>query len=264
MTVSNEEIPQRAERSSTEIVHSLFGPFAGLCWGDFSCSHHRQRGRLYASSNVIAFFSNLFGFEQRLCLQLADVAEIKAFRTTSVCITTHEGEQYIFKSFSDRGLVVALLSQLKQKTRSDDEPILNGFMISQSYADDSRLDVSMENPVCAHHASEEAPEQSGSAPEPSPVEEDGEMETSSDADSVQSDRSVTAPDVDPQDAWDDAKNGNDPPYSETALNVSMIYYSICDLSYANKTSVCLCRNSCCRVHSMSSLPCFSLSVHRIP
>lgn len=212
-----EEMPQRAERSSTEIVHSLFGPSVGLCWGDFSCSHHRQRGRLYASSNVIAFFSNLFGFEQRLCLQLTDVAEIKPYRSTSVSITTVEGEQYIFKSFSDRELVVALISQLKQKTRSEDEPMLNDSIMSQSYADDTRLEI--ENTASAQHASEEAPEESSS-----PLDKDGENETSSDADSVADsvhmDRS--SPDANPQNAWEDAKHANDPPYSETALDVSTV------------------------------------------
>lgn len=270
MTLNSEEIPRRAERSSTEIVYSLFGPSVGLCWGDFSCSHHRQRGRLYASSNAIAFFSNLFGFEQRLCLQLADVVEIKAVRTTSVCITTSEGEQYIFKSFSNRELVVALLLQLKQKTRSDNDPMLTDSVLAQSHADDSRLDVSMEDPTSAQHASEEVPEPSTSALGPSPVEKEMEIETSSDADSVQTDRCVAlaSPSVYPQDAWDDAKNGNGPPYNETAIDVSMIYCltheSNWDLSRAHMTSVHLRRNSYCRVLSMSSLLCFSLTVHRIP
>ena len=210
-------MPQRAERSSTEIVHSLFGPSVGLCWGDFSCSHHRQRGRLYASSNVIAFFSNLFGFEQRLCLQLADVAEIKPYRSTSVSITTLEGEQYIFKSFSDRELVVALILQLKQKTRlEEDEPMLNDPIMSQSYVDDSRLDMSKENAASEHHASEEAPEESSSPPG-----KEGENETSSDDDSMHMDRS--SPEADPQTAWEDAKQANDPPYNETTLDVSTVF-----------------------------------------
>jgi type IV secretory pathway ATPase VirB11/archaellum biosynthesis ATPase len=164
-------------------------------------------------------------------LQLADVVKIKAFRTTSVRITTREGEQYIFKSLSDRELVVALLLQLKQKTRSENEPMLTDSTLSQSDADNSRLDVSLEDPPSEQHASEKVMEQSSSALEPSSVEKEMEIEASSDADSVQSDRCVVTPYVDPQDAWDKAKNGNDPPYSETALEVSMMYYWTRELNW---------------------------------
>ena len=42
------------------------------------------------------------------------MTDIQQFRSTSIQITTVEGEQYIFKSFENRELVTLLLQQLKQ------------------------------------------------------------------------------------------------------------------------------------------------------
>lgn len=102
------------ERSSTEIVHALFGPAVGACWGDFSCNYNRQQGRLYAASKALLFYSNLFGFERRICMMLLDVEEISLYRTTSVRIAMVDGEEFIFKSLAERTFVVKLLEDLRR------------------------------------------------------------------------------------------------------------------------------------------------------
>lgn len=107
---------ERARNShlhSTEIVHALFGPSVGPCWGNFSCQYHRHRGRLYASSNAVLFYSQLFGFERKLCFYLQDIYHVEAYRSTSIRITTLDSEEHIFKSFYNREDVVQLLNQLK-------------------------------------------------------------------------------------------------------------------------------------------------------
>jgi hypothetical protein len=106
------------ERSSwgmaTQMVHSLFGVEFGPCWGDFFCSHGRIRGRLYAVTNGILFYSNLLGFERRLCLQFANVTSIVLHRTTSIRIEVADFDYYIFRSFQDREQVLQLLVRLKR------------------------------------------------------------------------------------------------------------------------------------------------------
>ena len=245
MTLTHEEMPpMRAEQTSTEILRSLFpGASVGLCWGDFSCSHYRQRGRLYAASNAIAFFSNLFGFERRICLQLDDVTDIKAIRTTSVQITTVEGEQYIFKSFANRELVVLLLLQLKQEHT-------NGTRL-RSYSDqslDERLNI-LETSVDSlpeQSTEEDSNRQrvkplltldtlSSTLPQRGPQDSDSEPEgaesvTTEDAISTSPSRKPTpdippefppvdSPKVDPQELWENTKDANDPPYHETSIDV---------------------------------------------
>lgn len=107
------------ERSSswgiaTRMVHSLFGVEFGPCWGDFFCSHGRIRGRMYAVTNGILFYSNLLGFERRLCLQFANVTSIALHRTTSIRVEIADYEYYIFRSFHDREQVLQLLVRLKR------------------------------------------------------------------------------------------------------------------------------------------------------
>lgn len=99
--------------ASSEIVMSLFGESVGPCWGDFSCSYYGIRGRLYATSQAILFYTNLLGFERRICLLIRDVAELGLYRTTSIRIHMADLEIYIFKSFNDREKVLHLLNGLK-------------------------------------------------------------------------------------------------------------------------------------------------------
>ena len=99
--------------ASTSIVETLFGPGLGPCWGDFSCTYNRIRGRLYATSQAVLFYTNLLGFERRICLLLRDIARMELYRTTSIRFSTADDETYIFKSFNDREQVLHLLKGLK-------------------------------------------------------------------------------------------------------------------------------------------------------
>mmetsp|Transcript_17506 Transcript_17506/g.25901 ORF Transcript_17506/g.25901 Transcript_17506/m.25901 type:complete len:503 (+) Transcript_17506:195-1703(+) len=102
----------------TEIAHSIFGQSVGNCYGSFSCNLTRQHGRLYVASRAIMFYSNLFGFERRLCLPLSDVIDIKIYRSTSIFIAMFDGEEFIFKSFSHRERVVVLVKKLIAAARA--------------------------------------------------------------------------------------------------------------------------------------------------
>ena len=95
------------ERSA--VVMTVFGPSVGPCIGDFSTTYNRVNGRLYASTKAILFYSNLFGFERRLCLLLSEVTTIEIFRSTSIRISTIDCEEYIFKKFQNRDHVVSIL-----------------------------------------------------------------------------------------------------------------------------------------------------------
>ena len=109
--------PRRLSSSlpaSTAIVETLFGAGLGPCWGDFSCTYTRIRGRLYATSAAVLFYTNLLGFERRICLLLRDIATVELYRTTSLRFsTTDDDETYIFKSFNDREQVLHLINGLK-------------------------------------------------------------------------------------------------------------------------------------------------------
>jgi hypothetical protein len=99
------------ESSHTVLTH--FGRSVGSCWGDFYCTNNRIRGRLYATSNAILFYTNLLGFERRLCLLLKEVEDIRLFKTTSISIRTVDNETYIFKSFNNREQVLHLIKALQ-------------------------------------------------------------------------------------------------------------------------------------------------------
>lgn len=94
---------------ATKEAHELFGRTVGTCYGSFSCSHSRIRGRLYVSSRALLFYSSLLGFETRISLDFHDVLEIESFRTTSISVRTFEGETYVFKTFEDRNAALRLL-----------------------------------------------------------------------------------------------------------------------------------------------------------
>ena len=94
---------------TTKEAQELFGRSIGKCYGSFSCSHSRIRGRLYVSSRAFLFYSSLLGFETRISLECQDVLEIELFRTTSISVRTFEGETYVFKSFENRNAALQLL-----------------------------------------------------------------------------------------------------------------------------------------------------------
>lgn len=256
MMASNGSSPpaRRVERPSTEIVHSLFGKSVGRCWGDFFCSHYRQRGRLYAASNAICYFSNLFGFERRICLQLDDVTDIQQFRSTSIQITTVEGEQYIFKSFENRELVTLLLQQLKQghangttrlRTDSEEESVerLDPLETSIDVRDDKRADKQVTDSNTALETlestvQEEMPASPGleSLDEVDSVTTDaaiasdvpakpadtqaasadgGDNPLASSADTLSEETNV-------QEEWELVKSSNDPPYNETSIDALVL------------------------------------------
>lgn len=263
---------RREERPSTEIVHSLFGVSVGRCWGDFSCSHYRQRGRLYAASNAIGFFSNLFGFERRICLHLDDVSNIAAFRTTSIQVTTTEGEQYIFKSFQNRELVVLLLLQLKQghsngstrqRTDSDDE---SGERLAPL---ETSVDMSMDS--TSEQVDETAKRQQDSTTAletlPSVVEEGEESRSpgnESESETVTTDAAVAVippvippdepeappesslensteilPEVVSLEQWESAKNVKEPPFNEISVDVRRLFWCFRGMLLVSLKLTCL-------------------------
>jgi hypothetical protein len=113
-------LPDRFDRASmvaaSDVVRALFGAQVGPCWGDFFCTHNRIRGRLFAVTTGVLFYSNLLGFERRLCLRFADIVSITLYRTTSICIeiADYGSETYIFKSFHNREQVLQLLLGLRR------------------------------------------------------------------------------------------------------------------------------------------------------
>jgi hypothetical protein len=91
---------------------ALFGPSVGPCIGDFSTTYNRVNGRLYAATKALLFYSNLFGFERRLCLQFSDVTEVELFGSTSIRVNMVDCEEYIFKKIAHRVAVLELLKEL--------------------------------------------------------------------------------------------------------------------------------------------------------
>jgi GRAM domain len=109
---------QHQERSA--VVLALFGRTVGLCVGDFSTTYyHRANGRLYAATHAILFYSNLFGFERRLCLRFSDIETIERYRSTSIKITMVDYEDHIFRKFVNREHVLQLLTDLHDKAMRD-------------------------------------------------------------------------------------------------------------------------------------------------
>jgi hypothetical protein len=104
------------ERSA--VVLALFGPSVGPCVGDFSTTYNRVNGRLYAATRSILFYSNLFGFERRLCLNLLDIESIEAYRSTSIRINMVDCEDHVFRKIFDRDQVLKLLQELYEQEAS--------------------------------------------------------------------------------------------------------------------------------------------------
>jgi len=98
---------------TTEIVKALFGDGDSSPIGDvvddFSCSFQRQAGRLYVSTEGLFFFSNLFGFEKKIRINYKQALGITIARTTSLSVTTMEGEEFVFRSFENRENVLNII-----------------------------------------------------------------------------------------------------------------------------------------------------------
>lgn len=131
----------------TEIAHSIFGQSVGCCYGSFSCNLNRQHGRLYVASKAIMFYSNLFGFERRLCLPLSDVTDTKIYRSTSIFIAMFDGEEFIFKSFSHRERVVVLVQRLLAAARGP-EILSEEPEVSETVKLNDAVDELSDKPTC--------------------------------------------------------------------------------------------------------------------
>ncbi|CAB9521515.1 GRAM domain containing [Seminavis robusta] len=124
-TPPRSQVPLSSSSATTEIVKSMFGPSVGLCWGDFSCQHNHVRGRLYASSEAVLFYSNIFGFEKKIALRYDDVQQMQLYRATSIQVSVLDkpshGEDdvthYVFKGFSDRAQTLQILIDLWQQSQ---------------------------------------------------------------------------------------------------------------------------------------------------
>eukprot|EP00551_Chaetoceros_affinis_P004295 CAMPEP_0203666328 /NCGR_PEP_ID=MMETSP0090-20130426/3382_1 /ASSEMBLY_ACC=CAM_ASM_001088 /TAXON_ID=426623 /ORGANISM="Chaetoceros affinis, Strain CCMP159" /LENGTH=640 /DNA_ID=CAMNT_0050530175 /DNA_START=163 /DNA_END=2082 /DNA_ORIENTATION=+ len=71
---------------TTEIVRGLFGPNISTIQSAYKCSHQRASGRLYIAPNALCFYSNIFGFERKLMIRMADVTFAGLTRSTSIII----------------------------------------------------------------------------------------------------------------------------------------------------------------------------------
>ena len=113
----------KSNSSTTNIVHSMFGPSVGLCMGDFTCQYNRITGRLYACTEAILFYSNLFGFEKKFYFRYEDVLQMQLYRSTSIQVSVQEVQatrqyDYIFKGFSERVQTLRLLIRLWQENQA--------------------------------------------------------------------------------------------------------------------------------------------------
>lgn len=102
----------RVDLQCTEMVHTIFDRSVGHCYGSFSCTYKRQHGRLYVARRAVLFFSNLFGYERRLSMFLSEVTDVNIHRSTSIWISMMDGEEFIFKSLSDRERVLGIIKAL--------------------------------------------------------------------------------------------------------------------------------------------------------
>lgn len=85
--------PSAQQLQATEIARSLFGN-VGKVLGIFSCSVARQSGRLYVSTEGLFFYSNLFGFEKKICIRFEETVELITYRSTSLFVRTSGGDEH--------------------------------------------------------------------------------------------------------------------------------------------------------------------------
>lgn len=155
------ELDRATIAATSEMVRVLFGPASGPCWGSFPCSHHRIPGRLYAVTQSILFYSNMMGFENRICLQFSDIRSMALHRTTSIRFELVTDEVFVFKSFADRESVLQLLHGLqrlvlKDRKRGgrDDTDVLNSLLTDddeQSYDEHGSYCGSLQDTIRSLH-----------------------------------------------------------------------------------------------------------------
>lgn len=130
----------KTHSKESEIVQYLYHnsiptiPIIGPVISSVTSSYHRQQGRFYICTNVICFYSNVLGLEQKLCIPIEELISISVVRNTSILfkcltretksITTKQKEEdqqeqealpvveYIFRSFRDRLAVMDLIRKV--------------------------------------------------------------------------------------------------------------------------------------------------------
>jgi hypothetical protein len=138
---------------SPDTATELFGSSFGASKGDFSCSHARVKGNLYATTKAILFYSNLLGFEKRITLRYRDIINMELYRTTSIRITLFDYDSYIFRSFKDRESVLRLLKKLKVASQRNDARVhsennlLNASMPTPSLRRSTSANLSSSTPL---------------------------------------------------------------------------------------------------------------------
>ncbi len=124
---------------TTEIVRNLFGPNISHIISKSKCTHQRSSGLLYIASNCLCFYSNIFGFERKLKIQIVDITFAGLIRSTSIVIRSkcmgsnsnsnsnysnsygnarsdsYLEEEHVFKSFQEREYVLRIILDLMKK-----------------------------------------------------------------------------------------------------------------------------------------------------
>jgi len=224
------------EQSTTEIVQSLFGRAVGPCWADYSCSYHRQHGRLYISTKAVCFYSNLFGFERRLCLLLTDVDLMELHRSSSIIIRMMDGEDFVFKSLTDREAILKTLTNLKSYERPfqfvlpqlDDRVESGSDELDEGvYTLKGLLDYKTLSPHIRRRAQSE--------PHSMNVPEEAKGMLTQEINSLVRSRTTSSVDYSSvgsppnfQEKWEKCKCSDDPPYDENVIKNMKIHCSLDD------------------------------------
>ena len=118
-------------RLQDQILHMIFGADSGRMVADFSCAyekHFLKQGRLYVSTRFLCFYSNLFGFEEKLRIPYSDIVAVRRERTAlvidnAIYVTTSDSTEYQFRSFWDRDCTIGVIDKCWQLNR------LGGFRV---------------------------------------------------------------------------------------------------------------------------------------
>ena len=228
------------EQSSSEIVQSLFGRTVGPCWADDSCSYHRQHGRLYLSTKAVCFYSNLFGFERRLCLLLTDLDLMELYRSTSIRLCMVDGEDFVFKSLTRRDSILQSLYDLKYNRIPSQLRVIE--LASSVEHEIDKIDKVLESPLNPMENSPLPPTRRRTQSEPSclqnmpkqsrstlysmhsleiDTQNRSRTESSGDCSSQASPNNVFA-------AWVELKRADDPPYQEIVIEDMELPCSLTD------------------------------------
>ena len=111
-------------RLQDQVLHMIFGADSGRMVADFSCAYEKRflkQGRLYVSTRYLCFYSNLFGFEEKLRIPYAEIVAVRREKTAliidnAIYVTTADAE-YQFRSFWDRDSTIAIVERCWQLNR---------------------------------------------------------------------------------------------------------------------------------------------------